>query len=100
MLKINRQRLSTANFCSIKRVKSLLRNHRQVCRCVKKRALQSKHLKSTKEKHPAPAKPMSKIVQLVEEDDDLVPYEKPDSDPEDDDEDPTLVSREKLRPPV
>ncbi|PIA92750.1 hypothetical protein CB0940_04410 [Cercospora beticola] len=35
-----------------------------------------------------------------EEDDELKPYAKPDSDPEDSDEDATLVNREKVRPPV
>ncbi|TID17367.1 Telomere length regulation protein [Venturia nashicola] len=44
-----------------------------------------------------------RVVELddeTDEDDDLVPYGKPDSDPEDDDEDPTLVDRNKPRPPV
>lgn len=40
-----------------------------------------------------------RIVEIVD-DDDLVPYAKPDSDPEDDDPDPTLVNREKPKPPV
>jgi telomere length regulation protein len=35
-----------------------------------------------------------------EEDDDLTPYGKPDSDPEDEDEDPTLVQRNKPKAPV
>lgn len=65
-----------------------------------KGAIHPKLFKSMKERHQTPTKPMGKIVQLVEEEDDLVPYAKPDSDPEDDDEDPTLVNREKLRPPV
>jgi telomere length regulation protein len=66
-----------------------------------KGAIQPKLIKSMKERHQAPTKALGKIVQLIEEeDDDLVPYAKPDSDPEDDDEDPTLVNREKLRPPV
>ncbi|KAM3420328.1 hypothetical protein BST61_g3611 [Cercospora zeina] len=34
------------------------------------------------------------------ESDDLKPYAKPDSDPEDSDEDATLVNRDKVRPPV
>ncbi|KAF2459793.1 telomere length regulation protein-domain-containing protein [Lineolata rhizophorae] len=34
------------------------------------------------------------------EEDDLVPYAKPDSDPEDDEEDPTLIQRDKPRAPV
>ena len=36
----------------------------------------------------------------VDEDDDLIPYAKPDSDPEDDDEDPTLVNRNRPSAPV
>ncbi|KAI9656079.1 MAG: telomere binding protein [Bathelium mastoideum] len=35
-----------------------------------------------------------------EEDEDLIPYAKPDSDPEDDDEDPTLVNRNRPTAPV
>ncbi|KAG9858417.1 hypothetical protein KCU98_g760, partial [Aureobasidium melanogenum] len=35
-----------------------------------------------------------------EEDDDLVPYAKPDSDPEDEDEDPTMINRDKPKAPV
>jgi len=35
-----------------------------------------------------------------EEDDDLIPYEKPDEDPSDSDDDPTLVQRNKPTPPV
>lgn len=35
-----------------------------------------------------------------EEDEDLVPYEKPDEDPSDDDDDPTLVQRNKPTAPV
>jgi len=35
-----------------------------------------------------------------EDDDDLKPYAKPDSDPEDSDEDATLVNRNKVKPPV
>lgn len=43
-----------------------------------------------------------RIVELSDdsEDDDLVPYTKPDSDPEDDDPDPTLVQRNKPTAPV
>lgn len=36
----------------------------------------------------------------TDEDDDLLPYEKPDDDAEDEDEDPTLVQRNKPRAPV
>ena len=43
-----------------------------------------------------------RIVEIDDEeaDDDLIPYAKPDSDPEDEDEDPTLVQRNKPKPPV
>jgi len=49
----------------------------------------------------AASKPLS-IVELddEEEEDDLVPYAKPDSDPEDSEEDPTLIRRDKPRAPV
>ncbi|KAI9710299.1 MAG: telomere binding protein [Bogoriella megaspora] len=54
-----------------------------------------------------PAKPesapaSSSKIMVVEEDDDddLVPYAKPDSDPDDDDEDPELVNRDKPTVPV
>jgi telomere length regulation protein len=43
-----------------------------------------------------------RIIELAsdDEDNDLVPYAKPDSDQEDDEEDPTLINRDKPRPPV
>lgn len=54
--------------------------------------------------------PRSKIVAIEEiedseneedgEDEDLIPYEKPDDDLSDDDDDPTLVQRNKPTPPV
>jgi telomere length regulation protein len=40
----------------------------------------------------------SSVVQVI--DDDIVGYAKPDSDPEDEEEDPTLINRDKPRPPV
>lgn len=43
---------------------------------------------------------ISEILDDEREDDDLKPYAKPDSDPEDSDEDATLVQRNKPRPPV
>ncbi|KAF2154620.1 hypothetical protein K461DRAFT_275749 [Myriangium duriaei CBS 260.36] len=54
---------------------------------------------------PAPTAIQSSGPRIIEvlsddEDDDLVPYAKPDSDPEDDDEDPTLVNRDKAKAPV
>ncbi|KAH0007323.1 hypothetical protein KCU78_g11831, partial [Aureobasidium melanogenum] len=65
-------------------------------------------------KKPAQAKPKPKpiiqeepqgprIMEVLddsEEDDDLVPYAKPDSDPEDEDEDPTMITRDKPKAPV
>jgi telomere length regulation protein len=36
----------------------------------------------------------------VDEDDDLIPYEKPDEDPADEDDDPTLLQRNKPTAPV
>ncbi|KAF6811092.1 telomere length regulation protein [Colletotrichum sojae] len=51
-----------------------------------------------------PAAPSKFIIQEVSdsesEDEDLVPYVKPDDDPEDSDEDPTLVRRDKPKAPV
>lgn len=42
-----------------------------------------------------------KVVELdEEEEDDLIPYAKPDSDPSDSEEDPTLIQRNKPRAPV
>ncbi|KAF2400397.1 hypothetical protein EJ06DRAFT_428657 [Trichodelitschia bisporula] len=40
-----------------------------------------------------------RIIEIVDEDsdDDLVPYDKPDSDPEDSDDDPTMIQRNKPR---
>lgn len=40
------------------------------------------------------------VLEDSEEDDDLVPYAKPDSDPEDEDEDPTMINRDKPKAPV
>ncbi|KAI4715505.1 hypothetical protein E4T48_08322 [Aureobasidium sp. EXF-10727] len=40
------------------------------------------------------------VLDDSEEDDDLVPYAKPDSDPEDEDEDPTMINRDKAKAPV
>jgi telomere length regulation protein len=63
-------------------------------------ASDAKPSRSTKGRYSGSTRPTGTIVQLVEETDDLIPYAKPDSDPEDDDEDPTLVTRNKPRPPV
>lgn len=43
-----------------------------------------------------------RVIEILgdDEEDDLVPYSKPDSDPEDDDDDPTLINRNKPRAPV
>ena len=50
-------------------------------------------------------KPTTSVLKIVElddddEEDDLIPYPKPDSDPSDSEEDPTLIQRNKPRPPV
>lgn len=60
-------------------------------------------------REPSTRQPTSKIVAIEEvresdeetdEDDDLIPYEKPDADASDSDEDPTLVQRNKPTAPV
>lgn len=75
---------------------------------------QHKTKKSTKEsgrpsvlKRPQTIGHTSKIVSIEEiddseesEDEEFIPYEKPDSDPEDSDDDPTLVNRSKPTAPV
>ncbi|KAJ9304297.1 hypothetical protein DTO217A2_6261 [Paecilomyces variotii] len=75
---------------------------------------QHKTKKNTKEsgKPSVPKRPQtightSKIVSIEEiddseesEDEEFIPYEKPDSDPEDSDDDPTLVNRSKPTAPV
>ncbi|KAI5204255.1 hypothetical protein E4T39_03715 [Aureobasidium subglaciale] len=64
----------------------------------------------------APAPPKAKVKPLIQEglqgprimevlddsdeDDDLIPYAKPDSDPEDEDDDPTMINRDKPKAPV
>jgi len=56
-------------------------------------------IKKAKEAKPT----KSKIVEVMSEsddDDDLIPFAKPDSDPEDSDEDATLVQRNKPKAPV
>ena len=62
---------------------------------------------STSGKSMEPAKPSSKIISIEEIDDssgseaeDLPMYEKPDTDPEDEDEDPTIVQRNRPTAPV
>ncbi len=58
-------------------------------------------VKKTAASHSATVVVKPKIVEVLEEDDDdLTPYGKPDSDPEDDDEDATLVQRNKPTAPV
>lgn len=47
----------------------------------------------------APLAGTSRVIELMG-DDDLVPYPKPDDDLEDDDEDPTMVNRDRPRAPV
>ena len=68
----------------------------------------SRSINSSKSARPKkPAQPSSKVISIEEIDDnsgseaeDLPVYEKPDSDPEDDDEDPTLVQRDRPTVPV
>lgn len=69
----------------------------------------AKSLSSDSTSQPQPKPQSSKIVAIEEieseneeedEDDDLIPYEKPDDDLSDDDDDPTLVQRNKPTVPV
>ncbi|KAL1651171.1 telomere binding protein [Diplodia intermedia] len=53
-----------------------------------------------KKEHTATGPKIIEIMDDSDEDEDLVPYAKPDSDPEDDSEDPTQVTRNKPTPPV
>jgi telomere length regulation protein len=60
---------------------------------------------STVSRAKQPMEPKPKVVHIEEtengdEDDGLIPYGKPDSDEEDEDEDPTLVQRNKPTAPV
>lgn len=82
---------------------------------IKDQTAQQKTKKGTRDsvKSSIPRRPhtishTSKIVSIEEiddtseesEDEDLIPYEKPDSDPEDSEDDPTLVNRSKPTAPV
>lgn len=59
-------------------------------------------------KSPKPKEPesVSKVMKIEEvssssdSEDDLIPYQKPTHDPEDSDEDPTLINRNKPKPPI
>ena len=70
--------------------------------------LPSKSINSSKSARPKkPTQPSSRVISIEEIDnsseseaDDLPMYEKPDSDPDDDDEDPTLVQRDRPTAPV
>jgi telomere length regulation protein len=67
--------------------------------------LTSKHLKSRNIVVPTSRKIISRIVEIEgsdddEDQDDIVPYAKPDSDLEDEEDDPTLVERNKPKAPV
>ncbi|OMP87463.1 DNA replication checkpoint protein tel2 [Diplodia seriata] len=53
-----------------------------------------------KKGHTATGPKIIEIIDDSDEDEDLVPYAKPDSDPEDDSEDPSQVTRNKPTPPV
>lgn len=59
-------------------------------------------LRRSKPKPPAQSKIISieEVDDNSEREDDLTPYQKPDDDPEDSDEDPTLINRFKPKPPV
>ena len=62
--------------------------------------------KKSEAQEKAPTKHTSKIISIEEivdneeDDDELVPYQKPDDDPSDSDEDPTLVNHSKPKAPV
>ena len=57
--------------------------------------------KATKKPSPVSTnKPKGKMIAVLDDEDDLTGYEKPDSDPEDEEDDPTLIDRNKPRPPV
>ncbi|KAL6715766.1 telomere binding protein [Lecanora helva] len=78
------------------------RSSEEVIKAGKPAKIQEAPTKST-----APKKAASKIISIEEldessesEDEDLPMYEKPDSDPSDEDEDPTLVQRNKPTAPV
>jgi telomere length regulation protein len=58
--------------------------------------IRKQKVKLERSKKAKPAK--SNVIEVV--DDDIVGYAKPDSDPEDEEEDPTLINRDKPRPPV
>ena len=59
--------------------------------------------RSPKLKRPEPTSKVMAIEEMStssDSEDDLVPYAKPGDDPEDSDEDPTLVNRDKPKPPI
>lgn len=70
--------------------------------------LPSRSINSSKSARPKkPTQPSSRVISIEKIDnsseseaDDLPMYEKPDSDPDDDDEDPTLVQRDRPTAPV
>ncbi|KAF2875043.1 telomere length regulation protein-domain-containing protein [Massariosphaeria phaeospora] len=74
--------------------------------------VQASKVVARKKKHPQQSKPLAnteivgpRVVEIlndsdVDEDDDLVPYEKPDSDPDDDTDDATEINRNKPTAPV
>lgn len=97
-------------------VKTLLRKQQTVARIPRKRPMNEKLQKlpiiNGKQTFGPPKPPVlvqtevigDKVTEIEDDeeddDDDLKPYAKPDSDPEDSDEDATLVNRNKARPPV
>ncbi|KAL9093887.1 MAG: hypothetical protein Q9165_003810 [Trypethelium subeluteriae] len=61
----------------------------------------SKSPTTTDEPRTTIQKPVTSRIQIIDDDDDdLIPYAKPDSDPSDDDEDPFLVTRNRPSAPV
>ncbi|KAK5957378.1 telomere binding protein [Knufia fluminis] len=74
----------------------------------KEQQLSSRKRKIAAPRSPKPKKPepTSKIMAIEEvssssdSEDDLTPYQKPINDPEDSDEDPTLINRDKPKPPI
>ncbi|KAI9714983.1 MAG: telomere binding protein [Chrysothrix sp. TS-e1954] len=82
-------------------LKDLSRDSQQTKNCTNGATTTTKAVK----KAPMPSKTPTKskimvIEEVTSDDDDLIPYAKPDSDPEDDTDDATMVDRNKLKPPV
>lgn len=65
-----------------------------------KRKTQSQPAKPLKQKQASQVPSIEEISSSEDDEDDLVPYQKPNDDPEDSDEDPTLINRDKPRAPI